>query len=707
MLELEKLLTDQYHILPEQIDYARGRAGDNGLQLIEVLLKDRCLSATNYIALLKLLGIEAINIEKHAIKPGLTKLIPRELAWQLKLIPLAFDKTTGTIKAACTNPSNQELKNRLLEIEQIKAVHLVAAVGSHLDVRIIDYYRDEIIPEVPSDETNLSNENDNTEIKQHRNPRKVLVVTESIDEIAAILQPFVNGKLSITLVSSQEEANELFEQPRWNDLLIHSESPIKYKELCDRFRCEFPKGRIKYFENGDELLLGDGRESELSDLVVNNLELFSSLLVQDDKFADSNARKVGLYVEKLCALLGLASADRAIITNAAHLHDFSRLFFGETDFRKWERSLIALSAGRLEAREFNPAVTNVLRAMYKEIDESMGEQLPFSYLGGNIITVVDYFFDNWPDNEKLTLDQFSEIKQSLRSQIGKMFLRNIVEGFLALLRQEVVTLANVGPSCRVVVLTESQEDRLILVHCLENLGFDLVIAKDIEECATICKENKPDMLVLQKRGSTDEITAFVEKAIRLEIQLSRIPTFMMTTPEAAPKLTRLLTFGLEDIVGVENDLDPLLVKISRLRSRIQVESNRRTEVMQQIGTNGTLNDMNTIDLIQAMGLSGKTIRISITGAGKHLIMFMNHGNIVYAECDDLLGVDAVYVGIAWTKGIWSVEPADDSDLPEANIFQSNDAILIEGVHRMDEKILGKPDIIVDDPPVVSDDIFFS
>jgi hypothetical protein len=107
--------------------------------------------------------------------------------------------------------------------------------------------------------------------------------------------------------------------------------------------------------------------------------------------------------------------------------------------------------------------------------------------------------------------------------------------------------------------------------------------------------------------------------------------------------------------------------------------------MKSLGTHGTLEDMNLIDLLQALGPSFKTARISVTAEGKQLTVFLDKGKMIHAECDGIVGPDAIYEAIPWTRGIWSVDPIEPAELPEPNTFSSNESILLEGCRRMDDK----------------------
>jgi hypothetical protein len=55
-----------------------------------------------------------------------------------------------------------------------------------------------------------------------------------------------------------------------------------------------------------------------------------------------------------------------------------------------------------------------------------------------------------------------------------------------------------------------------------------------------------------------------------------------------------------------------------------------------------------------------------------------------AELGARAGVEAIYRAIAWDSGTWAIEQIDESELPEPNVHQSNEAILMEGCRLLDE-----------------------
>jgi predicted DNA-binding protein (UPF0251 family) len=146
----------------------------------------------------------------------------------------------------------------------------------------------------------------------------------------------------------------------------------------------------------------------------------------------------------------------------------------------------------------------------------------------------------------------------------------------------------------------------------------------------------------------------------------------------------LLEQGLEDVIPADDNLNLLLIKMKKIQARIEAKAKEREEVVQQSGAVGHLEDMNLIDLLQALGPSRKTAKLTINAASKKLVVFLNQGDIIYAECGDKVGAEAVYEGISWASGTWNIQPVTPQNLPEPNNFYSNESIMMEGCRLLDE-----------------------
>ena len=238
---------------------------------------------------------------------------------------------------------------------------------------------------------------------------------------------------------------------------------------------------------------------------------------------------------------------------------------------------------------------------------------------------------------------------------------------------------------RVLLLNDDHKDLQILKQALGCQGFDVAVTESIDCFSKIFRQSWPDILLLLKSGSGEEMSVFLDDLAAQQISVDKVPTFLIPEPVHANELICLLKRGIEDIIPIADSPDILVVKMARIRNRLEAAARQRRSVIEDLGTHGSLEDMNVIDLLQALGPSEKTARISISASGKQLTIFLNRGNIIYAECDGISGADAIYQGIPWKRGIWSIDPVSPNCLPEPNNYRSNDSILLQGCCLLDEQ----------------------
>jgi hypothetical protein len=108
------------------------------------------------------------------------------------------------------------------------------------------------------------------------------------------------------------------------------------------------------------------------------------------------------------------------------------------------------------------------------------------------------------------------------------------------------------------------------------------------------------------------------------------------------------------------------------------------------GFRGSLGALSFIDLLQTLAQGAKTVHVRLSGPDReHGEVYLRRGRMVHAECGSVTGVDAIYRIIGWGEtGTFRVEKAQE--FPNDNIFEANEAILMEGCRLMDEASVNPP-----------------
>jgi hypothetical protein len=196
------------------------------------------------------------------------------------------------------------------------------------------------------------------------------------------------------------------------------------------------------------------------------------------------------------------------------------------------------------------------------------------------------------------------------------------------------------------------------------------------------------MMVLIQIGPASKAHQLVATLTDKGVDVRQVPTFLVCNSQVTPDLAAMLDLGLEDVMAIENCLDLLVVKLHKLRERFAGQSlqvDAHPEVVAPSVTAGNLEDMNLVDLLQALGPSCRTAKINVTSEGARLAICLDKGKIIFAQGNDQTGPEAVYEGVSWHTGKWAIQPLKEEELPQPNTDVPNDALLMEGCRRIDEK----------------------
>jgi len=114
------------------------------------------------------------------------------------------------------------------------------------------------------------------------------------------------------------------------------------------------------------------------------------------------------------------------------------------------------------------------------------------------------------------------------------------------------------------------------------------------------------------------------------------------------------------------------------------------------GFEGTLKNIQLLDLIQLCCQSGMHTAIRVSEGSQQGNILIERGQIVHATAGDVAGEEAFYMILAWKSG--SFEALGPVSVPETTIERSWEFLLMEGARLIDEKGLGEemPDALIEE-----------
>ena len=693
---IDQILLEEGLVSEEQIKEALQSQKEFSGKIGSNLMRHGFIDEAALVKALKIQnGCEGVVLSEIEIPQEIVKFVPSGVAVARRVMPFDYDVENNVLKVACENPHDDDLINEINFVARGKKVELFVAVELALKTAIAKYYMS--TGEIPGDFMNEGLDADYThtagigipasdllaESENHRG--YILLVTDAEDGGIKLRYILEKDNYRVEVTDSADDAIDIIAGRQFHTVFIKDTVPGDYLDLIDRLRKLSPRTKVRYYESSADLLLERETSTTELELILKNLDLFTSLLSSRDNLGFNHSGTVGQYVDQLCRRLGLPDKERITIVNAGYLHDIAKFYYGKNDPSGNPRSFIELTWKLLDSLSFPPLIVEILRSMYINLRQKYTKRLPIEVLGGNILTVVDIFCDNLTVNEKLSLDKFDAIKKKFKDLTGKLFLEEVAEPFIDMIKEEVFEAQTEEKYNQVMLFADASE---IISHFelrLRQEGFRTISVSSLDTFIELFKRSRPEMMILLSQGEARAITNFVNDLIESGVDIAGVPTFLLTDSSVISDLTMMLEKGIEDIIPVNDNPNLLIVKMKKIQQRLSETAMNATNGIAENGAHGRLEDMNLIDLLQAMGPSRKTVRLAVNSDHNELVIYLEQGNIVYAACNELEGAEAVYKALTWTDGNWSVQPVTRGSIPTPNNDIPNESILMEGCRLIDEQ----------------------
>ncbi|MDX9856982.1 MAG: DUF4388 domain-containing protein [candidate division Zixibacteria bacterium] len=689
---LDEILADKQQLSDEQIRIALKHQKTFGGKFGSHLLHHGFVSEGELVAALeKQLECKGVQLSGLDIPQPIIAMLPASVAFTRKIIPCAFDEKTNTLTVACENPRDGALLDELHALVPGRTIRLCVAVELSLNLAISRYYGGDHASESGfiGEHRGASLAGGYTYELARRNPEEgtVLLVTGDTSYASVIKLLLERSTYKVQHAESVEKARKLLAGGDYAIVLVHDTGKGEGADLLQHLGDLQRAPRLRCFDTIADLILENDTALYPNDPLHHDLELFTSLLTIKDRQPTSYSAKTTHYADRLAVRLNLNESQRRSLIEACHLLDRAKLYNMATGPRSLRR-LLSLATKILQSVYYKPDALDMLRCMYLDLSAWQQSDLPVQAIGGNILTIVDMFHEQVVPNQRLTLERFEAIRTALEAHVGRLVLPDVLVAFVALIREEVLNSPMFSRLGQIMIFTDDATATEPLELRLRAESFRTISCDLRELFLQLYRRSVPDVLVLYLQAHPREIISQVNDLVRLGIDFKSVPTFLIARGSVMPHLTSLLEEGIEDIIDNDSSLDMVALKIKKAwNQKERLPEQDRDGENGHLQSRGSLNDMNLIDLLQALGPSRKTTRITVTPESpsrERLEICLDHGNIVWAKLGALEGADAIYIGMTWERGSWSVEPILDGNVSQPNNFLSNEAILIEGCRRKDE-----------------------
>jgi len=639
-------------------------------------------------------GRPGVKLSTIEITPEVLALIPANVALSRLVLPFEHRAEDNLVKIACIDPDNGELLSELKHLVGDKSVELYVAVELALTRAINRCYGQSSVSITTPDTSELTTTSDRTKSNnsalftapQPVDKKSVLTVIADTGTSQLLKVVLEKEGFKVTNTEFLEQVEDLLRYCLFGTVFIHKDISGYSHDQVNRLRLISPSTLVTPFRTIADLLIKDPQPSQVTGKLQQKLELFASLLTINERVPKSQSMRVAYFVDKTCRRLGMNDSQRVLILSAAHLHERAKFYYmtyAPRDFRRLTDLVIKL----LQSVYYEPGVIEILRSMYLNLPSEKKEEVSFELIGANILTIVDIFSELLQPTHRLTLDRIEQFQKTVESKVGRQLLPQVFEIFMTILKEESLRTPTASRPGQIMIYAEAPEKVLAVSDRLKTEGFRTIITPSWSSFSRLCKRCRPDLIILYIDGPPRTVFAQVKELKNLNIEFKKTPTLILAPQKDSGELTPILEWGIEDILDCECDPDRVALKINKIWTRIEMYANSSESGDTSLESRGRLQDMSLIELLQVLGTGGRTTRIQVSPsehADEKLEIYLNRGQIVYARYNDLQGAEAIYVGITWDSGVWTLEPITEEHISGHNNQLSNEAILLEGCRLLDE-----------------------
>jgi hypothetical protein len=262
-----------------------------------------------------------------------------------------------------------------------------------------------------------------------------------------------------------------------------------------------------------------------------------------------------------------------------------------------------------------------------------------------------------------------------------------MEAFIKIVQEEILVSHTARKAPQVFICAADSRLQQLLEVRLKRAGFRTVVHGSTASLADLYGRSEPDLIAVVASGRRRDVELAVSELIDKGVDFHRTATVLVTDESRVTDLQELRATGIIEVLPNTDRFDRAVAALGELWAAMA-----RERAVLPSGAWGSLSDMNLIDLLQALGPSGRTVKITVQ-PGKRgsdtLVLYLCQGSITFSQYADLTGAAAVYEGLAWQRGAWTVQPITEDEIPQSNNVLPNEAILMEGCRLLDERARGK------------------
>ncbi len=229
---------------------------------------------------------------------------------------------------------------------------------------------------------------------------------------------------------------------------------------------------------------------------------------------------------------------------------------------------------------------------------------------------------------------------------------------------------------KILIADKELNDIRELRKALITAGYEVRIVDNGAEAVAQAESFKPDLVLSEARLPNLDGARLVEE-LRSRPATQCLPIILTGTLKTMEERVNLMKMPVDDYLQKPLDIDEVLARVDSLIRDMEtatISSERSVR-----GFNGTLAEMNLIDLLQTLEVGKKTGILRLNKAGKDGAVYISEGQVVDASLDGLEARQALLRMFTWSEGDFQVEMRNH-DRPRI-LTASNRDLISEGITR--------------------------
>ncbi|GAB4389989.1 MAG: hypothetical protein Kow0025_18950 [Thermodesulfovibrionales bacterium] len=293
-------------------------------------------------------------------------------------------------------------------------------------------------------------------------------------------------------------------------------------------------------------------------------------------------------------------------------------------------------------------------------------------LGARIIAIADSYVamtSNRPYRNALPRE---DALKEIVSKAGSQFDPEVVEAFLAVVREEPERQAR-----RSVLVLERQPALSALIRLgISAESFAVMTGASSFDAIRLSRQSPPDIVVADVEMLDRDAFMGFYNALQEIPPLRGVP-FIFVVPAGHPR-----TFKRERALYLEKPVD--MGELARAIDKALGEEKPEAPAAGKVsGLTGSLEDFSLGDLFQILSLGRKTARVEISGEGRKGTVFIENGSVVHASTSGLSGKEAFFELMQWESGAFRIVHGETTR--DKNIRMDTMHLLLETISLLDEK----------------------